>query len=164
MDRALILENAPGNRIDGRGNQRNFRDLTDHQRLLQHSKWIQQNEFESGGDSSYTKGTGNYNQFRRGRLDGYMVIENITYAESGKYECAVDTAVGTIYATSEVFIHGTPGPPGGVTAHNLLSNSGTILWTDGVIYGSVITSYRIEGRTNHNQTWVILADRYVYHQ
>ncbi len=53
---------------------------------------------------SFTKGTGDLNKFRRGNLDGYMRIINITYAEAGKYECQVETAVGRIYATSEVGI------------------------------------------------------------
>jgi len=57
----------------------------------------------------YTKGTGDYNKFRRGYLEGYMVIHNITDAEAGLYECVVDTTVGTIYASSDVFVHGPPG-------------------------------------------------------
>ncbi len=57
----------------------------------------------------YTKGTGDYNKFRRGYLEGYMVIHNVTDAEAGLYECVVDTAVGTIYASSDVFVHGPPG-------------------------------------------------------
>ena len=34
--------------------------------------------------------------------------------------------------------------------------------TDGTIYGKEISSYRIDGRTNHNSTWVTLADRVRY--
>ena len=132
----------------------NFRTLTDHQRLLQSAKWFQ----KSYSDADYIKGTGNYNKFRRGRLDGYLVIHNITYAEAGKYECIVHTAVGNIIATSEVIVHGPPGPPGGVSAVELSSTSGTIVWTDGAIYGRQIESYRIEGRTGHNSTWKILID------
>ena len=89
QERILTLKNAPGNRIDGISL---YKSLSDHQRLLQSAKWFQQSY--AADSDLYTKGTGNYNQFRRGRLDGYMIIENITYAESGKYECAVDTAVG----------------------------------------------------------------------
>jgi hypothetical protein len=62
-------------------------------------------------------------------------VLNITYAEAGKYECQVDTAVGKIFATSDVIVHGPPGPAGGVSALALTSNSGTIVWTDGAIYG-----------------------------
>jgi len=154
--RVLTLENAEGNRVGG---SQSFRSMTEHQRLLQSSRFFQQNEFSSADSSFYTKGTGNYNQFRRGQLDGYMKIMNITYAEAGKYECGVHTALGSIYATSEIIIHGVPGPPGGVTAHDLQSTDGTIIWTDGTIYGRPIDNYRIEGRTNHDQTWVVLADR-----
>ena len=58
-----------------------------------------------------------------------------------------------------VIVHGKPGKPGGVSATNLDSQSGKVVWTDGTIYGAEIESYRIEGRTNHNMTWVVLADR-----
>ena len=61
-------------------------------------------------------------------------------------------------ATSEVIVHGPPGPPGGVSAVELSSTSGTIVWTDGAIYGRQIESYRIEGRTGHNSTWKILIE------
>jgi len=105
------------------------------------------------------KGTGNFQKFFRGRLDGYMDIDNITIAESGTYECAVETVVGTIFGTTEVFVHSAPGPPGGVTAVKLTAKSGTVVWTDGAFYGSRITLYRIEGRTDHNATWILLADR-----
>ena len=153
-ERILTLKNAPGNRVADSNIY--FQSLSDHQKLLQSSSsWFRSHYFE------YTKGTGDYNKFRRGYLDGYMKIINITYAEAGKYECMVDTAVGRIYATSQVIVHGPPGPPGGVSAIDLTSSSGTIVWTDGAIYGSNIEYYRIEGRTDHNSTWVILADRII---
>ena len=150
MERLLTLKNAPGNRVDG---QTWYRSLSEHQKLLQSSAWFQNKYLE------YTKGTGDYNKFRRGYLDGYMRIYNITDAEAGVYECVVDTAVGTIYASSDVIVHGPPGPPGGVSALALTSTSGTIVWTDGAIYGRQIVSYRIEGKTDHNKTWVMLADQ-----
>lgn len=152
MERLLTLKNAPGNRVDG---QSWYRSLSEHQKLLQSSAWFQNKYLE------YTKGTGDYNKFRRGYLDGYMRIYNITDAEAGTYECVVDTAVGTIYASSDVIVHGPPGPPGGVSALALTSISGTIVWTDGAIYGRQIMTYRIEGKTDHNSTWVILADRVI---
>ena len=31
-------------------------------------------------------------------------------------------------------------------------------WTDGAFYGLKIERYKIEGRTDHNKTWRILAD------
>ena len=35
----------------------------------------------------------------------------------------------------------------------------TVAWTDGAFYGRRISKYRIEGRTDHNSTWRVLADR-----
>ena len=62
------------------------------------------------------KGTGDLKKFRRGVRDGHLIIQNITIAEAGSYQCMVETAVGTIFATSNVIVHSQPGPPGGVTA------------------------------------------------
>ena len=155
--------------------------------MLGSSSWYQ------GAVEKYTKGTGSYNKYHRGRLDGTLIIKNISYAEAGKYECVVNSAVGTIYAHAEgksscftsktqlfldnclfhqyfkillilflVIVHGKPGKPGGVSASNLDSQSGKVIWTDGTIYGKEISSYRIDGRTNHNSTWVTLADRVRY--
>ena len=64
--------------------------------LVGSSSW-----YQGGAVEKYTKGTGSYNKYRRGRRDGYLIINNITYAEAGKYECVVNSAVGTIYAHSE---------------------------------------------------------------
>eukprot|EP00095_Tigriopus_kingsejongensis_P002293 maker-scaffold400_size182785-snap-gene-0.21 protein:Tk02293 transcript:maker-scaffold400_size182785-snap-gene-0.21-mRNA-1 annotation:"PREDICTED: contactin-like" len=149
-ERILTLKNAPGNRLDGSSW---FTSLTDHQRLLQSSSWFQGSYFQ------YTKGTGDFNKFRRGYLDGYLKIVNVSYAEAGFYECMVDTAVGKIYASSELIVHGPPGPPGGVSALSLTSRSGTIVWTDGAIYGRQVQRYRIDGRTLSNMTWLTLADQ-----
>ena len=101
-DRLLTLQNAPGNRVDAERSIA-YKSLSDHDKLLQSSTWFRGSYFE------YTKGTGTFNKFRRGILDGYLNILNITYAEAGKYECMVDTAVGRIFGTSEVIVHGPPG-------------------------------------------------------
>ena len=58
-----------------------------------------------------------------------------------------------------VFVHGTPGKPGGVSASNLDAQSGKVVWTDGTIYGDDPYAYRIDGKTNHNQTWITLVDK-----
>ena len=153
-DRILELKNAGGSRVSiDRGFNRpiTFKPLESHSQLLS-SSWMRETEVKN-------KGTGDFQKFRRGIADGDMNIDNITIAEAGVYECAVETVVGTIFATTEVFVHAPPGPPGGVTAVKLSSRSGTIVWTDGAFYGSRITAYRIEGRTDHNQTWGLLADR-----
>ena len=36
-----------------------------------------------------------------------------------------------------------------------------MVWTDGAIYGRQISTYRVEGRTDHDPTWTVLADRAV---
>ena len=68
---------------------------TNFRLLIGSSSWFK------GVVDQYTKGTGNYNKYSRGTREGYLKIRNITYAEAGKYECVVNSAVGTIYATSE---------------------------------------------------------------
>ena len=57
-----------------------------------------------------------------------------------------------------------PGPPGDVTAVKMTNVSCTVAWTDGAFYGLRIERYRIEGRTDHNQTWRVLADHAVAEQ
>ena len=157
QERILELKNAGGSRVNiGQDfkNQLAFRPLDPQTQLLSRA-WL--NSFNV--EQVRNKGTGDFQKFRRGRLDGYMTINNITIAESGTYECAVETVVGAIFATTEVLVHAAPGPPGGVTTVKLTAKSGTVEWTDGAFYGSRTTLYRIEGRTDHNQTWTVLADR-----
>ena len=62
-ERILSLKNAPGNRVSGSSW---FTSLSDHDRLLQTSNWFQ------GSYLEYTKGTGNFNKYRRGIRDGYL--------------------------------------------------------------------------------------------
>ena len=154
--RLLELKNAGGSRVHTEQTV-GYMDLLAYQSLEQQSPLYRNNWLPT--ETIRNKGTGDFQKFRRGKLDGYMNIENITIAEAGTYECAVETVVGTIFATSEVLVHAAPGPPGGVTAVKLTEKSGTIVWTDGAFYGLRIKSYRIEGKTDHNQTWFLLADR-----
>lgn len=148
-ERILELKNAGGSRVNSEIGFRNVEGQTS----MFSEAWYRQD------DESYkNKGTGDFQKFHRGRYDGYLNVHNITIAEAGKYECAVETVVGTIYATSEVIVHCPPGPPGGVTAVKMDSKEGTVSWTDGAFYGLRINKYRIEGRTDHNQTWHLLAD------
>ena len=44
-------------------------------------------------------------------------------------------------------------------AHDMTATSGRILWTDGARYGPQIETYKIQGRTNYNRTWVTFGDR-----
>ena len=70
-ERILSLKNAPGNRLSGSSW---FTSLTDHERLLQTSNWFQ------GSYLEYTKGTGNFNKYRRGIRDGYLKESGIQRA------------------------------------------------------------------------------------
>ena len=154
QDRLLELKNAGGSRINinqGFNEQVVLKSLDSQMQLLS-SAWLNDNE-------NRNKGTGDFQKFRRGKQDGSLTIHNISLAESGKYECAVETVVGTIYGSTEVIVQSAPGPPGGVTAVKLKARSGTVVWTDGAFYSYNIDTYRIEGRTDHNQTWVLLGDR-----
>ena len=153
-ERLLELKNAGGSRVNMNqefNNQIAFKPIDSNSRILS-STWTVNEPIKN-------KGTGDFQKFRRGKLDGFMSINNITIAESGAYECAVETVVGTVFSTTQVYVHAAPGPVGGVTAVKLTANSGTVVWTNGAFYGSRIEVYRIEGRTDHNQTWGLLADR-----
>ncbi|KAG8191909.1 hypothetical protein JTE90_019843 [Oedothorax gibbosus] len=97
-------------------------------------------------------------QFSVGRSPGYLRIENITLAEAGIYTCIVKTAVGRIFKATELVVFGPPGAPGAVLAEDLTATSGTIHWSDGSANGDLIRAYTIEGRTNHNSTWVVLKE------
>jgi len=152
--RILELKNAGSSRISLKRRNREQISFPSLNTRNQHLT----NQWMNVGENYKNKGTGDFQKFRRAARDGDMRILNISIAESGTYECGVETAVGTIYATSDVIVHAPPGPPGGVTAVELSSNSGTVVWTDGAFYGYRIDNYRIEGRTDHNQTWIMLAD------
>ncbi|GFS41753.1 contactin [Trichonephila inaurata madagascariensis] len=97
-------------------------------------------------------------QFSVGKLPGYLRIENITLAEAGVYHCIVKTAVGRISRPTQLVVFGPPGAPGAVLAEDLTATSGTIHWSDGSANGDPIEAYTIEGRTNHNSTWVVLKE------
>uniref|UniRef100_A0A6B0VH84 Putative down syndrome cell adhesion molecule n=1 Tax=Ixodes ricinus TaxID=34613 RepID=A0A6B0VH84_IXORI len=92
-------------------------------------------------------------QYGVGRKPGYLVIYNVTFAEAGRYTCIAKTSVGKVLANTELLVIGPPGPPGAVLGSNFNATSGFIEWADGTNHGRPITSYAIEGRTNHNGTW-----------
>ena len=150
-ERLLELKNAGGSRVTSELEHHiSFKPLNNAEDIFNNALYDTEN--------LRYKGTGDLQKFRRGIRDGYLIIDNITIAEAGQYECAVETSVGTIFATSEVIVHSPPGPPGGVTSVNMGNVSCTVAWTDGAFYGRRIDTYRIEGRTDHNDTWRVLAD------
>ena len=157
-ERLLELKNAGGSRVNSELDQFAFRRLRGgggdlHTGLSSRSLYTT--------EEIRNKGTGDFQKFRRGIRDGYLTIDNITIADAGRYECVVETAVGRIIGSTNVIVHSPPGPPGGITAVNMGNTSCTVAWTDGAFYGLPITHYIIQGRTDHNQTWRVLADKVV---
>lgn len=99
-------------------------------------------------------------QFSVGYEPGYLKIHNITFAEAGVYTCLIKTSIGQNYASAELIVNGPPNKPGAVLAEDISATSAKILWTDGSNNGRAIIAYNIEGKTNHNKNWRIIA-RYV---
>ncbi|RWS07231.1 contactin-like protein, partial [Dinothrombium tinctorium] len=97
-------------------------------------------------------------QFSPGSRPGYLKINNVTFAEKGRYTCIVKTSIGLTSAETELIVIGPPSSPGAVLAEDLTATSATIHWSDGSDNGRTILAYIIEGRTNHNSTWIKLAD------
>ncbi|XP_015790072.1 contactin isoform X2 [Tetranychus urticae] len=97
-------------------------------------------------------------KFSIGNKPGYLKIRGITFAEAGNYTCLVKSAVDTIAYSTELIVDGPPNAPGGVLADILNATSALLHWSDGASNGRRILSYKIEGRTNHNSSWIVLAD------
>ena len=112
-ERQLELKNAGASRVQSE--IYHFNHLNNADDILSNAL------YES--DNIRYKGTGDLKKFRRGVRDGHLIIQNITIAEAGSYQCMVETAVGTIFATSNVIVHSQPGPPGGVTAVKVILTS-----------------------------------------
>ncbi|XP_060516307.1 contactin [Cylas formicarius] len=92
------------------------------------------------------------------RIDGgYLRIPNITFADSGEYECVIQSAVGVIASKSHVTVQGPPGPPGGLQVVKIQKNAFTLQWTDSASHGLPIYGYSVSGRTNWNASWISLA-------
>lgn len=92
-------------------------------------------------------------QYAVGSKPGYLQILNVTFAEAGFYTCIAKTSVGKVYAHTELLVVGPPGAPGAVLASDINATSGVVTWADGTENGAPITSYAVQGRTNHNPTW-----------
>ncbi|CAG0882320.1 unnamed protein product [Cyprideis torosa] len=92
------------------------------------------------------------------RDGGNLVVTNLTLADAGIFRCTAVTAVGKAYAEGELIVQGPPGPPGGIAPLETSQRSVLLKWTDGVSNGYPITGYRVEGRTNWNQAWLVVAD------
>ncbi|KAG1669618.1 Contactin [Nymphon striatum] len=95
---------------------------------------------------------------QQGDYPGYLRIHNVSFSHDGDYMCLIKTPLMNIAKSSKVVVYGPPGRPGGVIAADTTQDSATIYWTNGAEYGATIVGYIIEGETNHNSTWIKLAE------
>lgn len=97
-------------------------------------------------------------QFETGWTAGVLYGYNMTFADSGMYECVAKTPVSRVAARAPVFVRGPPGPPGGVQILSARDKDIRLTWSDGADNGDRITGYRIEGHTQWAPNWVVLMD------
>ncbi|XP_028968580.1 contactin [Galendromus occidentalis] len=89
---------------------------------------------------------------------GNLVIYNVTFAEAGFYKCIAKTSIGRVEMRTELIVIGPPGPVGAIKAENANETSALLSWTDSATNGRHFLGYLIEGRTNHNHTWRLIAN------
>ncbi|KAH9425880.1 Contactin-3 [Dermatophagoides pteronyssinus] len=97
-------------------------------------------------------------QYSMAGIDGNLRINNLTLAETGEYECIVQTTVGLTSATTKIQLYAHPGAPGAVLADDITATSARLQWSDGSDNGRQIVGYQIEGITNHDSGWQWLAN------
>lgn len=82
----------------------------------------------------------------------------LTLAETGEYECIVQTAVGSASATTRIQLYAHPGMPGAVLADDITATSARLHWSPGSQNGRRVLGYQIDGITNHDNTWQTLIN------
>jgi hypothetical protein len=88
---------------------------------------------------------------------GQLIIRNISYIDQANYTCQAQTSIGSVERSGTLLVKGPPDACGAVTADALSQFSARVSWTDGSDHLSRIVFNTIEGRTNHNSTWTVLA-------
>lgn len=89
--------------------------------------------------------------------NGQLVIKNISYVDQANYTCQAKSSIGSVERSGSLLVRGPPDACGSVVADELTQSSARVSWTDGADHLSRIIFNTIEGRTNHNQTWTVLA-------
>lgn len=89
----------------------------------------------------------------RSTMDGDLTIVNLTLAETGEYECIVQTTVGSVVASTRIQLYAQPGAPGAVVADDITATDARLQWSDGSDNGRRIIGYQVEGITNHFNQW-----------
>lgn len=88
---------------------------------------------------------------------GQLIIKNVSYIDQANYTCQAKTSIGSIEKSGSLLVRGPPDACGVVFADSFTQSSARVSWTDGSDHLSRIIFNTIEGRTNHDQTWSILA-------
>lgn len=88
---------------------------------------------------------------------GHLIIKNVSYTDQANYTCQAQTTIGSVEKSGSLLVRGPPDACGAVSADGLTQFSARVSWTDGQDHLSRILFNTIEGRTNHNSTWTILA-------
>ncbi|KAK4306056.1 hypothetical protein Pmani_022099 [Petrolisthes manimaculis] len=96
--------------------------------------------------------------YEKGYRTGHLRIKNVTLSDAGVYECVAMTPVARISISTTLYIHGPPGPAGGVSAVAQTSTSSRIQWTNGASNGEPILFYTIQTRTQWTRIWRMVAE------
>ncbi|XP_030839334.1 contactin-2-like isoform X1 [Strongylocentrotus purpuratus] len=89
------------------------------------------------------------------RDNGNLEIVSAQLRDGGEYTCVALTVADSDRSSATLDIAGPPGPPSGlsVEVENLAAN---LRWVPGTDNNSPITSFTIEGQTDHSDEWVEL--------
>ncbi|XP_061419038.1 contactin-2-like isoform X3 [Lethenteron reissneri] len=94
--------------------------------------------------------------FRRISADkdtGDIRIIHVLLYHAGNYTCLAHTAADSVMAHAVLLVRGPPGPPGGVIAENVTTNTAMVAWSPGTDNDSPITRYVIQGRPVGTFKW-----------
>nr|XP_054752281.1 contactin-2-like [Lytechinus pictus] len=88
-----------------------------------------------------------------GRDNGNLEIVSAELRDGGEYTCVALTVADSDRSSVTLNIAGPPGPPSGLSVEidNMAAN---LRWVPGTDNNSPITSYTIEGQTDHSDEWV----------
>ncbi|RDD42508.1 Protein sidekick-1 [Trichoplax sp. H2] len=83
-----------------------------------------------------------------------LIISNALLPDTGSYKCSALAGGQTISTTTQLTVNDVPGKPRYVVLFNKMKESVNVYWTftHGQDHNSPILAYRIEYRSNHNQT------------
>ncbi|XP_005881946.1 PREDICTED: contactin-6 isoform X1 [Myotis brandtii] len=84
---------------------------------------------------------------------GDLMIRNIQLSHSGRYLCAVTTALENLSAVAEIIVRGPPGPPEEVRVEHISSTTSQLSWQPGSDNNSPIQIFTIQARTPFSVGW-----------